>query len=106
MSTGVNFTNILRAAFTCEDPKSAKKDTDELTVILLFWDLHELKLHAHKQIDEIDPRSNDDLVRLNTWQSFCVTYDPRLIFCNDFLNNIKGHDNQSPHHRHPAIFCF
>jgi len=35
---GVNFINILRAAFTWKDPKSAKKDIDDLTVFLHFWD--------------------------------------------------------------------
>ena len=24
-------------------------------------------------------RSEDELVRLHTWQSFCVTYDPRFV---------------------------
>ncbi len=31
MRTGVDFTNILHAAFTCADPKSIK-NTDDLTV--------------------------------------------------------------------------
>ena len=36
--SGVNFTNILRAAFTHADPKSAKK-TVKLSSFLCFWDL-------------------------------------------------------------------
>jgi len=35
---GVNFINILRAAFELEDPQSAKK-TNNLTIFLRFWDL-------------------------------------------------------------------
>jgi len=33
--TGINFTNILRAAFVCAEPKSAK-DTDDLIVFCAF----------------------------------------------------------------------
>jgi len=40
---GVNFIDVLRAAFTCADPKSAK-NTDNLTVFLRFWDLRAQKL--------------------------------------------------------------
>ena len=36
----VNFTNILRAAFTRKDPKSAKKDSQVKQLFLRFWDLH------------------------------------------------------------------
>jgi hypothetical protein len=39
LTTGVNFTNVLRAAFDHEDPKIAK-NTGGLTVFLQFWDLH------------------------------------------------------------------
>ncbi len=35
---GVNFINILRAAFVSPDPESTQK-TDNLTVFLCFWDL-------------------------------------------------------------------
>jgi len=35
---GVDFPNVVRAAFALPDPKSAK-DTDDLTVFLCFWDL-------------------------------------------------------------------
>jgi len=34
----INFTNILGAALTLEDPKSAK-NTVKLSVFLCFWDL-------------------------------------------------------------------
>jgi len=40
---GVNFINILWAAFTVADPESAK-NTDNLTVSLHFWDLSMYKL--------------------------------------------------------------
>jgi hypothetical protein len=38
LTQGVNFTNILCAAFIHADPKCAKKSND-LTVFLSFWDL-------------------------------------------------------------------
>ncbi len=31
-----------------------------------------------KKIVTYVDRSDDELVRLNTWQSFCVSYDPRF----------------------------
>jgi len=37
-SPGVNFINVLQAAFTSADLKSPKK-ADNLTVFLRFWDL-------------------------------------------------------------------
>jgi hypothetical protein len=40
---GVNFINVFRAAFVCEEPKSVKK-TAKLSVFLRFWDLHVQKL--------------------------------------------------------------
>ena len=50
MRTGVNFTNILQAAFTLADPKSALKSSS----FLRFRDLRGVKA-AHKHVDEIDP---------------------------------------------------
>jgi len=38
LTPGVNFINILLAAFTCADPKRAKK-TVKLSIFLCFWDL-------------------------------------------------------------------
>ncbi len=38
LTQGINFTMVLRAAFAHTDPK-AQKDTDDLTVFFLFWDL-------------------------------------------------------------------
>ena len=38
MKPGVNFTNVLRAAFICTDPNSAKK-TVKSSSFLHFWDL-------------------------------------------------------------------
>jgi hypothetical protein len=46
--SGVNFINLLRAAFLCADPKRAKK-TDNLTVFLALSEY--LLVH----VDEIDP---------------------------------------------------
>ncbi len=43
VTPGVNFINILRAAFALTDPDSTKK-TDNLTVFLCFRDLLEKKL--------------------------------------------------------------
>ena len=51
---GVNFTNILRAAFTHKNPKSSKK-TVKSSSVLRFWDLR-IKTE-HKHVDEIDPKS-------------------------------------------------
>jgi hypothetical protein len=41
---GDNFTNVLRKAFTCPDPKSAKRRSEDLTIFLRFWDLFTQKL--------------------------------------------------------------
>ena len=49
---GVNFTNILRAAFTCKDPKSAKK---LLYLTVFFLLLGSLRVKAARRIfGEID----------------------------------------------------
>ena len=48
---GVNFTNILRAAFMCSDPKSAKK-TVKSNSFLRFKDLL-AKKDACKFVDEM-----------------------------------------------------
>ena len=37
--SGLNFTNVLRAAFIRADPKCAKKDSQVSSVIWRFWDL-------------------------------------------------------------------
>ena len=39
LSLGVNFINVLQAAFSCKGPKSARK-TDNLTVFFHSLDLH------------------------------------------------------------------
>ncbi len=46
------FLNILRAAFTSKDPKSAKK-TDDQTVFLRFFDLSVKAVFKH--VGEIEP---------------------------------------------------
>ena len=48
-NTGVNFINILRAAFTPSDPKSPKK-TVRSSCFLCFWDLHVQKLHINRLV--------------------------------------------------------
>jgi len=53
LMAGVNFTNILQAAFSHADPKR-KKDTFDLTLFLHFFGLALLKV-ACKHVDEIDP---------------------------------------------------
>ena len=52
-TSGVNFTNVLQAAFTGADPKSAKK-TVKLSSFLGFQDLCEHK-SCSLNVDEIDP---------------------------------------------------
>ena len=52
---GVNFTNILRAAFTLADPKSAKRQVMLRSFFALLGSAS-IKA-AHKHDDEIDPRS-------------------------------------------------
>jgi len=47
LTVGVNFANVLRAAFTLADPESAKK-TDNLIVFLRNWDLHEISSRSYK----------------------------------------------------------
>ena len=54
MSSGVNFTNILRAAFTCADPESTIKLLN-LTVFFALLGSAQVKA-ACKHVDEIDPR--------------------------------------------------
>jgi len=48
LTLGVDFTNILRTAFTFEDPNSAKK-TDRLTVYFVLWVSGCIKA-AHKML--------------------------------------------------------
>ena len=50
------FTNILRAAFTHADPKSAKKDS-QLNQLFALFGSASIKA-AHKHVDEIDPWSH------------------------------------------------
>jgi len=51
------FTKILRSAFRCSDPKSAKK-TDGLTVCFVLLGSTCIKA-AQKNVGEIDPRNKD-----------------------------------------------
>jgi hypothetical protein len=41
---GVNFTNVLPAAFGLIDPESAKKDSQVVNLFFRFWDLRAQKL--------------------------------------------------------------
>ena len=52
MTSGVNFTNILRKAFMLEDSKSTKT-TVKSRSFLGFWDLRGIKA-VYKHVDEID----------------------------------------------------
>jgi len=45
----VNFTKVLRGAFTGEDPKSAK-DIDDLTVFLRFWHQQSARVKASHEM--------------------------------------------------------
>ena len=54
VAPGVNFTNILCAAFTHADPKSAKK-TSQLKQLFALLGSAGIKA-ACKLVDEIDPR--------------------------------------------------
>jgi len=51
LTPGVNFINILQAAFACADPESAKK---ELQLDRLFCSFG-ICAHLLKNVDEIDP---------------------------------------------------
>ncbi len=54
---GVNFTNILQAAFMCEDPKSVKIQS---SCWYLFALLGSLRVKAtHRNIDEIWPQQHE-----------------------------------------------
>ena len=53
--SGVNFTNILRAAFTNVDPKSTKKTVNSSSFLCFLGSLG-VKA-AHKQVDKIDRSS-------------------------------------------------
>ena len=55
ISEKVNFTNILRAAFTHADPKIAKKDIQLKQLFLLSGSA--CVKAARKHVDKIDPRS-------------------------------------------------
>ena len=52
---GVNFTDILRAAFTRADPKIAKKDSQLKQLFALLGSAGVKAVLKH--VDEIDPRS-------------------------------------------------
>jgi hypothetical protein len=40
VAPGVDFINLLWAAFICIDPQSAKKYSQFVSIFLRFWDLH------------------------------------------------------------------
>jgi len=67
LAPGVNFTNILRAAFMCADPKSLNK-TDSLTVSFVL--LGSLRVKAELiNVGEIDPRCQ---FHKRSKSSFCL----------------------------------
>ncbi len=47
LTLGDDFTNVLGKAFMCTDPKSTK-NTDDLTVLLRFYDLRCVKFHIKR----------------------------------------------------------
>ena len=60
---GVNFTDILRAAFTYENPKSAKSQVKQLFVLL-----GSARIKAsRKLVDEIDPSRFVHLLPINSF---------------------------------------
>jgi len=54
LTTGVNFTNIIRAAFALEDPKRAKRHWWHECLFVLLWSSR-IKASS-KHVVEIDPR--------------------------------------------------
>ncbi len=56
LMAGVDFTNILQAAFTTADPENEKKDNDDLTVFLHFGESAHVKV-CGKYVGEIDYRA-------------------------------------------------
>ena len=78
-TSGVNFTNILGAAFTCADPKSAKKLLN-LTVFFALLGSAHVKA-AHKHVDEIDPgRRRRHRHQTSTTRDLNVNKSKREIF--------------------------
>jgi len=59
IDTRFNFTNVLWAAFTNKDTKSAK-DTDNLTVFLCFWDLNLLNIFKNMLVKLTRDLDTDD----------------------------------------------
>jgi len=53
MSLGVNFINVLCAAFACTEPKSIKKDSQVVSLFMLLGSAHTKA--ALKYVGEIDP---------------------------------------------------
>ena len=56
IKTGVNFINILRAAFTHKDPKIAKKDSQVKQLFVLLGSACVKALRKH--VDVIEPSSS------------------------------------------------
>ncbi len=77
LTTGVNFINILRAAFAQWEPKSIKKAV-KLSIFLCFWDLRAKA--ARKYVGEIDPKCQ-----------FNQHSTSRFVLC--FLTHKLGHNN-------------
>ena len=71
---GVNFNNILRAAFTRSDPKSAKKLLDLTVFFALLVPAHVKP--ARKHVDEIDP-----------WPALVFVHKARIYFISLSTSN-------------------
>ena len=94
---GVNFTNILRAAFTCGDPKSAKRQSTQAA--FCTFGIFERK-SCREHIDEIDPRrekrGQNFVVRIKFWQKITFQMKKITLFFGGCrrswmrLSNVKG----------------
>jgi len=69
-SSKVNFINVLGAAFTCADPKSAKK-TYNLTVFIALLGYVQVKA-ARKMLVKSTPQSQGDQFHHHFVISFCA----------------------------------
>ncbi len=72
MTPGVNFINILYAAFAHSDPKRVKRYWG-LDWVLMLWGATGVKA-AHKYVDEIDPKWPKPWINLSTSYFFRVNH--------------------------------
>ena len=84
-NSGVNFTNVLQAAFALVDPKSAKKLLN-LTVFFALLGFERVKA-ARRTLVKLNP----DPVACHNIQAFLTFFD---IFCRYGLFTFHGKPNQ------------